>query len=324
MKAAWYTKQGKAEEVLSIGDVNEILPEEGEVQIKIQYSGINPGEISKRIARFGGSMPYPKVIPHSDGSGIITKIGKGVSTYWLGKKVMCFGAQSYRPFGTAAEYTCVPDANIVELSENTDMQQAAQMGIPAITAHYSIYKAGNPYGKTILISGGAGAVGQCAIHFAKKGGAKVIATVRNQNDKKIALYAGADEVLLLDDGNRDRLNFYERTVDHIIEVAFNSNLERNIKLLKVGGSIATFATDDPSATIPFWQLVFDNITVHFMGSDDFPISAKQKAMKDAADSLEHGWKGLPIYKVYPLEEITEAHNDVEFKRTKERVILKIK
>ncbi|AZQ65205.1 NADPH:quinone reductase [Flammeovirga pectinis] len=323
MKAAWYTEQGKSEEVFFIGERDEPQPLEGEIQIKVEYAGVNPGEISKRIARFGGEMPYPLVIPHSDGSGIVTKIGVGVDKHWLGKKVMCFGAQSYRPFGTAATYTCVPATHVFELDDSIDMQQAAQMGIPAITGHYAVYKAGDPRGKTILVSGGAGAVGQCAIQFAKRGGAKVIATVRKQEDRKIALYAGADEAICTDKEGLKKLATYKRTIDHIVEVAFSSNLELDNQLLKVGGSISTFATTDGTPKIPFWQLVFDNISIHFLGSDDFPLEAKQKAMREAANALEAGWKGLSIYKIYPLEQIAEAHNDVEFKRTKERILLKI-
>lgn len=96
MKAAYFTIQGKAEEVLKVSDLEELLPEEHEVQIEIHYSGVNPGEVKKRADTFGIGMPYDVIIPHSDGAGFVRKVGKAVDSSWIGKKVLCFGAQSYR------------------------------------------------------------------------------------------------------------------------------------------------------------------------------------------------------------------------------------
>ena len=121
MRAAYYTEQGSASKVLKIGEVPEILPKKNEIQIEIHYSGVNPGEVKKRSDAFGTGMPYDKIIPHSDGAGVVSKVGEGVDIAWLGKRVLCFGAQSYRQFGTAAEYCCVPVENAIEISENTDV-----------------------------------------------------------------------------------------------------------------------------------------------------------------------------------------------------------
>ncbi len=105
MKAAWYEKQGAARDVLSVGEMGESQPLAGEVRIRIAFSGVNPGDVKKREDAFGVGMPYPRVIPHSDGSGTVDAVGQGVSREWVGRRVWCYGAQSYRPFGTAAEYT---------------------------------------------------------------------------------------------------------------------------------------------------------------------------------------------------------------------------
>ena len=156
MRAAYYTQQGAAKEVFQIEELEEILPQPGEVQIEIHYSGINPGETKKRSDAFGVGMPFPRVIPHSDGSGFITKVGAGVSSSWIGKKVLCFGAQSYRPFGTAAERCCVPVENVVELQEKVLLTQAAQMGIPGITAHRAVHVAGELRGENGVGAGGNG------------------------------------------------------------------------------------------------------------------------------------------------------------------------
>src|SRR5688572_33396314 len=108
MRAAWYEKQGPAREVLRVGVMADPTPGPGEVRIRIAASGINPGDVKKRQNAFGYGMPYPRIIPHSDGAGTVDAIGEGVSPDWIGRRVWCYGAQTYRRFGTAAEYTVVP------------------------------------------------------------------------------------------------------------------------------------------------------------------------------------------------------------------------
>src|ERR1700722_17913379 len=123
MRAAWYEKQGLARDVLVVGEMPDPSPATGEVRIRIAASGINPGDIKKRQDAFDYGMPYPRVIPHSDGAGQVDQVGDGVSSEWLGKSVWCYGAQSYRPFGTAAEFTVVPAAEAVRLPANVTMEQ---------------------------------------------------------------------------------------------------------------------------------------------------------------------------------------------------------
>src|SRR5262245_739519 len=122
MLAAWYETQGPAREVLKIGSMPDHTPGPGEVRIRIATSGVNPGDIKKRQNAFGYGMPYPRVIPHSDGAGIVDSVGEGVSADCLGRRVWCYGAQSYRPFGTAAEYTVVPATQAVPLPERVSFE----------------------------------------------------------------------------------------------------------------------------------------------------------------------------------------------------------
>lgn len=328
MKAAYYTEQGQASEVLQVNVIDEILPQKNEIQIKMQYSGVNPGEVKKRSDAFGTGMPYDMIVPHSDGAGIVSKVGADVNESWIGKRVLCFGAQSYRQFGTAAEYCCVPVDNVVPIGDKTDIKQAAQMGIPGITAHRAVHVGGaavrqDKNGQTILVQGGSGAVGQCAIAMAKKAGAEVIATVRKEAEVEIAQSAGANKVYLADESLKAKvLADYPKGVDHIIEVAFAANIETDVAILKQGGSIATYATDENPASIPFWLLVFSNISIHFLGSDDFTQEAKAAAVEDLADALAQGWKGLAIGQIYKLEDIAQAHLHVE-NRQKGRALIKI-
>ena len=142
MKAVWYEKQGAARDVLTIGEMDEPQPLTGEVRIRVAASGVNPGDVKKRKDAYGYGMPYPRVIPHSDGAGIVDVVGEGVSQEWVGRRVWCYGAQTYRPFGTAAEYTVVPVERAVPLPLNVPFEQGACLGIPGITAHRAVHIAG--------------------------------------------------------------------------------------------------------------------------------------------------------------------------------------
>ena len=146
MKASWYEKQGPARDVLVVGETPDPIPAAGEVRIRIAASGINPGDIKKREDAFGYGMPYPRVIPHSDGAGRVDQLGAGVPSEWMGRSVWCYGAQSYRPFGTAAEFTVVPVDQIARLPERVAMEQGACLGIPGITAHRAVHVAGSVNG----------------------------------------------------------------------------------------------------------------------------------------------------------------------------------
>jgi NADPH:quinone reductase len=135
MRATWYERQGSAREVLTVGEMPAPIPSAGEVRIRIAASGINPGDVKKRENTFSYGMPYPRVIPHSDGAGRVDQLGAGISPEWLGRSVWCYGAQSYRPFGTAAQFTVVPLELVAPLPKNVAMEQGACLGIPGITAH---------------------------------------------------------------------------------------------------------------------------------------------------------------------------------------------
>jgi NADPH:quinone reductase len=131
MKAAWYEKQGAAQDVLVVGEMDDPQPRAGEVRIRISFSGVNPGDVKKREDAFRVGMPYPRVIPHSDGSGTVDAVGDGVSRDWVGRRVWCYGAQSYRAFGTAAEYTVVPLKLVVQLPENCRWNKVPVWAFPA-------------------------------------------------------------------------------------------------------------------------------------------------------------------------------------------------
>src|SRR6516162_1877316 len=230
MKAAWYEKQGAARDVLVLGDMDDPRPGTGEVRIRIAFSGVNPGDVKKREDAFGVGMPYPRVIPHSDGSGRVDAVGEGVSREWVGRKVWCYGAQSYRAFGTCAEYTVVPLKQVAQLPENVPLEQGACLGIPGITAHRTVHVAGSVEGRTVLVQGGAGAVGACAVQLAHRAGARVIATCRSESDKEIVARAGANTVLLTEAKLVENIRRVAPDgVEHIVEVAFAANIKSDVE-----------------------------------------------------------------------------------------------
>lgn len=328
MKAAWYEEQGPADKVLMIGEQPVPVPGPDEVRIKVHYSGINPGDIIKRKDAFGIGMPYPRVIPHSDGAGVIDQVGENVSESRVGERVWCYGAQSYRPFGTAAEYVVLPSHQAISLPEKVTFEQGACLGIPAITAHRAVHIAGDVQGKTVLVQGGGGAVGQCAVAIAKLAGAKVIATVRSEYDEHIAIKAGAQDVIRTDSLSQDQIieliqDAASGEIHHIIEVAFDANIEIDKELIATGGSIAAYATGNPEPSIPFWPLLFKNVRLFFLGSDDFPKEAKQTAADEINRALKTGWAGFQIGEIFELESIVEAHKAIENGTVNGRVILRI-
>jgi len=322
MKAVWYEKQGAARDVLVLGYMDDPRPAAGEVRIRIAFSGVNPGDVKKREDAFGIGMPYPRVIPHSDGSGTIDAVGEGVSREWLGRRVWCYGAQSYRPFGTCADYTVLPLKQVAPLPSGVPLEQGACLGIPGITAHRAVHVAGSVKGQTVLVQGGAGAVGACAVQLAHRAGARVIATCRAESDKEIASRAGADEVLLTGERLVEQLRALAPDgINHVVEVAFGANIDTDTKLLAQGGSIATYATNVPTPETPVWQLVFVNARLFFVGSDDVPAEAKAEAVRDLNQAFEAGWPGLDVAEIVPFAQIARAHELVEHPSKPGRVIV---
>ena len=328
MKAAWYETQGAPHDVLVVGDMPDPQPGAGEVRIRIAASGINPGDLKKREDAFGIGMSYPRVIPHSDGAGVIDAVGEGVSRDRIGERVWCHGAQSYRPFGTAAEFTVVPAHHAIRLPDDVGFEQGACLGIPGITAHRAVHAGGPVVDQTVLVQGGAGSVGSFAVGLARRAGARVIATVRSTVDEEVAANAGAHHVVRMDGRPAwqivaDIRRYAPEGVHHVVEVAFGANIDLDMNVIAVGGSIAAYATDDPRPSIPFWDLLFKNARLLLLGSDDFPAAAKLEAAAAVTDLVASGWRGLAIDKTFALSDIAEAHSYAERKRAPGRVVLTV-
>ena len=192
MRSAWYSKNGAAREVLKVGELPTPMPAPGEVRVKLATSGVNPSDVKSRLGRPLGTE---RIVPHSDGAGVIDMVGDGVSSSRIGERVWIWNGQWQRPMGTAAEYIALPEAQAVRLPVTTDFAAAACLGIPAMTACQAIHLLGDISGKTVLVIGASSAVGHYAAQLAVIGGAEVIGTVgsaekactgrRRQNDDQL-------------------------------------------------------------------------------------------------------------------------------------------
>ncbi|MET0723485.1 MAG: NADPH:quinone reductase, partial [Tardiphaga sp.] len=195
MKAVWYERTGPAPEVLVHGEMPTPTAGPGEVRVRLEASGVNPADVGRRGGGYR-SMEYPRVVPNSDGAGIVDQTGDGVTRLKLGQRVWLFnGQRNGRAFGTAAEYISLAEHLVTPLPDQLSFAQGATLGIPAMTAWTCLFCDGPIVGKTVLVTGGAGAVGHYAVQLAKWGGAQVIATVSSAAKAEQARLAGADLVV---------------------------------------------------------------------------------------------------------------------------------
>ena len=328
MKAAWYDDKGPARDVLQVGDLPKPGVRAGEVLVRIHASGINPSDTKSRSGAGARPNIFPRVIPHQDGAGVIEAVGEGVDAGRIGERVWVYEAQLGRPFGCAADYTSVPAINAVPLPATTSFEEGACLGVPTLTAHYCVTADGPLEGKFVLVTGGAGAVGFYAVQFARQEGATVIATVRTEEQARVAREAGAHHILyrLKDDmvagiagitGVRDG-----RGIDRIVDVAFGANLDTSLKVLKTNGVIASYASDQtPVPALPFWQLLRLNATVRYVLVYAMSREAHARAIAAVTDGLANRTLKHNIAARFALDRIVDAHEALESGKTVGKIII---
>ena len=264
MKAIWYETTGDAEDVIVFGDMARPIPNRGEVLVRLHASGVNPSDVRTRSGT-RGPMAYSRVIPHSDGAGVIEAVGEGISPGRIGESVWIWNGAWGRAFGTCAEFIALSSEQAVPLPDEVSYNAGACLGIPACTAYYGVFSDGSVAGKTILVTGGAGAVGHYAIQFAKLGGAKVITTVSGSDKAAHAETAGPDAIINYREGDVVAA-IMEATegqgVDRIVEVEFGGNLEVSNKILRPNSVIATYGSmGNMEPTLPFYPMLFKGVTL---------------------------------------------------------------
>jgi NADPH2:quinone reductase len=267
------------------------------------------------------------VIPHSDGAGVIDAVGSGVNASRIGERVWTWNAAWRRPFGTCAQYVCLPSAQAVFLGANTDYDSGACLGIPAMTACHAALGDGSLNGKTVLVTGGAGAVGHYAIQFAKWSGAQVLTTVSGDAKSARAQAAGADHVINYRHQDVAAV-VTELTagagVDRVIEVEFGGNLAVSNRILKPGGVIAAYGSmAAPTPTLPFYPMMFKHTTVHMLLVYGLTDAQRKRACDLINSALAAGALRHQIGARFPLTETAQAHLAVESGSVIGNVVIKI-
>ncbi len=327
MRAAWYEQNGSARDVLKVGELAKPVIEPGKVLVRVHAAGVNPSD-TKRRARVPLLTGNKQQIPHQDGAGVIEEVGEGVSTFRLGQRVWIYEALVAGKAGCAAQYVVVPSKNAVELPEDVSFELGACLGVPALTAHRCVFADGPVKGKTVLVTGGAGSVGVHAIQFAKAAGAGVFTTVSRPQQALVARAAGAD--LVIDRHEEDVVGRVQEkaatvggpAIDRIIDVAFGETLASSTKLLKVGGVIATYASDaQPEPTIPFLPLLFLDATIRFVNVYMMSREAHESAIAATTVGLREGWLKPTIASRFPLDQIVAAHEASETGKSIGKVVI---
>ena len=312
MRAAWYEGFGPAADVLTVGEMADPAPGPGEVLVRVRASGINPSDVKLRAgARPGAVMAFPRVIPHSDGAGVIEAVGAGVDAARVGQRVWLWNAQWQRAFGTAAEYVALPAEQAVALPDQTAFHEAACFGIPAMTAWYGLFSDGPIEGQTILVTGGAGTVGRYACQMGKLGGARVITTVSSAEK---AAHSMAEETINYREGDVEA-QVMDMTdgagVDRIVDVDFGANQATSLPIIKPGGVIASYASAaDMTPTLQFYGFMFKNVTLRMLIVYQLDSVARRKGEAQLTRWLEAGALQHAVVRCGGLDDIAAAQDTV--------------
>lgn len=313
MKAAWYEKTGAAREVLTVGEMPDPLPGPGEVRVRIRASGVNPSDWKTRA----GSRPMagPRVIPHSDGAGVVDLVGAGVPGSRVGERVWVWNAQWKRPFGTAAEYVVLPAEQAVELPSTIGFEAGADLGIPALTAYRAVTVDGSVDGATVLVTGGAGAVGSYAIQFARLLGARrILATVSSRDKAEHALALGADVAIdYRSEPVADRVlaETGGRGVDRIVEVDAAKNAALLPHLVAREGLCVVYGSSAPQVSYDFGPMILSGAAVRYFIVYELEAKVRREAIDQLGDWMRRGLVRHNEATRFPLEEIAAAHEAVE-------------
>ena len=313
MRAAYYEQNGTAREVLRVGEVETPQAGPGEVRVKLAASGVNPSDVKSRQGSTR-KIAWPRLIPHSDGAGVIDQVGDGVAKSRLGERVWVWNGQWKRAFGTAAEYIALPAAQAVKLPDKISFEAGACLGIPAMTAVHAVALAAASTGATVLVAGGAGSVGQCAIQFAKAAGATVLATISSPEKAAAAREAGADHTIDYkreDVGERVMELTGKRGVDAVIEMDLAANAKLIPFVLRPKGSVIVYGTGAATANLPAYFCLTNSIRVQFFLVYELDIREREHAVTAINRALEQGKLLNRIGPTFALADIAAAHEAVE-------------
>ncbi len=314
MKSAFYTRQGAATEVLQVGEQPLTDPGDGEVRVRLRTSGVNPSDVKSRAGLLGRGMTFPLVVPHSDGAGDIEAVGSGIDSGRIGERVWIWNGQWRRALGTAASHIVVPSEQAAPLPAHMDYAEGACLGIPALTAFHASTLANAGPERTILVSGGAGAVGNYAIQIAKAAGATVFATVSGNAKATHAQAAGADAVINYRDedvGKRVRALTAGRGVDAVVELDLTTNAQLIQTVLRPHGTVVAYGYTEAAAPLPVQWLLQNSVALRFFLIYDLAPAERAEALAGLGQLLEAGTLRHAVARQFALDEIVAAHEAVE-------------
>jgi NADPH:quinone reductase len=311
MRAALYDHNGPAREVLRVEEIDQPEPGPGEVRVRIEASGVNPTDWKSRA----GATPRPIdgfQIPQHDGAGVIDAVGEGVDPSRNGQRVWIFLAAAGSRWGTAAQWSVVPERQAVPLPDSASAELGASLGVPAVTAHRCLFADGPLEGKYVLVAGGAGAVGHYAIELAKHAGARVVTTVSGPRKAELATKAGADLVVNYRDADAaEQIRSFAGQIDRIVELALGANLALDLAVAAPHAQIVTYAAEASDPLLPVRACMTANLLLRFVLLYGVPREALDQAAQDITAALADGaLTELPATR-FSLDDIVAAHEAVE-------------
>ena len=314
MRAAYYEQNGSARDVLRVGEIETPQAGPGEVRVKLATSGVNPSDVKSRQGSTR-KIAWPRVIPHSDGAGVIDQVGDGIAKSRIGERVWVWNGQWKRAFGSAAEYIALPAAQAVKLPRGIGFESGACLGIPAMTALHAVALAGTDKGTTLLVAGGAGSVGQYVIQFAKALGASVFSTISSPEKAAVAREAGADHTIDYkreDVGERVMEITGKRGVDAVIEMDLAANAKLIPFVLRPKGSVIVYGTGAAAASLPAFFCLTQSIRVQFFLVYELDNRDRERAVSGITRALEQGRLIIRVATpTYVLADTAAAHEAVE-------------
>ncbi|WP_442596997.1 NADPH:quinone reductase [Parapusillimonas sp. JC17] len=324
MRAAWYSKNGKAQEVLEVGELPDPTPGPGEVRVRLHASGVNPSDAKSRA----GSRPVQSgfIVPHSDGAGVIDQVGEGVAQDRIGERVWIWNGQWQRSMGTAAEYIALPSGQAVALPDWIEFEEAACLGIPAMTAFHAVELLGDLDGKTILVTGAASGVGFYAAQFAMIKGARVLATVGSAEKAALLARIGVSDVILYKDGKvAEQIKAYtdDRGVDGVVDLDFSST----VKLVSAGavahhGVVVSYGSNvREGIPFDFGAWLPRSISLHFFLVYELRPAERAAAIEGIDALLQNGRLQHVVGASFDLSDIVRAHQAVEAGQTVGNVVV---
>jgi len=313
MLAAFYESTGGSE-VIRVDELPRPDPGPGPVLVKVSVSGVNPTDWKSRSGATGGLVEGATFqVPNQDGAGVIEEVGEGVDTARIGEHVWLYFAAWQRQWGTAAQYTVVPSGQAATLPDGAAADLGASLGIPAMTAHRCLHADGAIQGLTVLVAGGAGAVGHAAVELARFAGARVIATVSNDEKAGLARAAGAHETVnyRADDAGDRLREAAPDGIDRIVELDLAHNLDLDLAAVAPHAVISSYAGESGDVELVIRDLMVSNVVLRFVLVYTMPAAAVTEASTGVTDAVRSGaLTTLPLHR-FPLQDTAGAHDAVQ-------------